>query len=146
MKPQLSNPFAEEPLAEVVQLRDSVDQAPAEAAPAVQVEQSPSVLKQAASSWWVSATQTLDSAISGDSVLHDRLPSLAELWRELVDAKWAPADADALILFGRAYRLLIAIPLSAIAYPLLYLAHRPLRLFLALAVMAMATVCIFVFA
>lgn len=145
MEPRLKNPFQED-LAPVVKLHgDQVDTAPVEVAPAVLVKQPTGHLKQAAKGWLASTAQTLDAVLSGDSVLHDRLPSLAELWRELVDAQWAPEGAEALVLVGRAYRLLIAIPLSLIAYPLLYLAHRPLRLFLALAVTAMAVVCIFVF-
>ncbi|MEV4059756.1 hypothetical protein [Nonomuraea dietziae] len=151
MEPKLTSPFEPEPskdLAAVVQLRgEQPADAPAQAAPTrPRPPRGSSSLARAARGWVASAAESANGLLDGgDGVLHDRLPSVAQLWTETVEARWAPADAKALIFFGRAYRLLVALPVSLIAYPLLYLAHRPLRLFLAVAVGAIAYTCIVIF-
>ncbi|UBU10054.1 hypothetical protein [Nonomuraea gerenzanensis] len=148
MEPKLTNPFtaAEEPLAPVVPLRGDPQQPQPDPAPAPAARKPPNALRRAARGWLAGAGRSVNVVFTdADSVLHDRLPSLAQLWQETRDARWAPVDAPVLILLGRAYRIVVVLPLAVILYPAIYLHQRPLRLFVSAAVAAIAYVCIAVF-
>lgn len=147
MEPKLTNPFTEaQPLAPVVQLHGDPEPSPPQpVAPVLERRRSGS-LGRAARTWLDGAGRSANTLFTdADSVLHDRLPSLAHLWQETRDARWAPEDAPVLIALGRLYRILVVLPLAAVLYPLIYLHQRPLRLFITIAVAAIAYVCVAVF-
>jgi hypothetical protein len=89
--------------------------------------------------WWqlvvTFATETLREAVTTDSVLRDRPPSIADMVGEIREAPWAPASAapfaGVVRLVGRIYRcpaLLIGVVLQALHWVL----WRPSRLMVAL--------------
>lgn len=148
MEPKLTNPFQEpDQMASVVQLHGGdPDPAEPQGASASAAPKAPGGLARAARGWVEAGVKSANRVVTdGDSVLHDRLPSLAQLWEETRDARWAPPDAPVLILLGRAYRCVVVLPLAVVLYPVIYLHQRPLRLFLTIAVGAIAYVCIAVF-
>lgn len=138
MEPKLRSPFTEEPLAEVVQLHDAETEDSPGAEVAVRTPPGTALVQR----WYGSAVATGRDALTGTAVFREQLPSLAGLWREMAEADWAPEDAKALRFLGRAYRLLVAIPVSLVSYAGLWFVQRPLRLFLAVAVTAIALVFI----
>ncbi|MFI9553151.1 hypothetical protein [Nonomuraea endophytica] len=162
MEPRLTNPFqsggafhepaapADEGIAPVVPLhaQQTAQPQPEATAPAgkqLAVRPAPGRAGELVRGWYGTALETSRAALSGNTVFREQLPSLAGLWREMAEADWVPEDAKLLRFLGRAYRLLLVLPASLVSYTALWLLQRPLRLFLAAAVSAIAAVFIFIF-
>jgi hypothetical protein len=96
--------------------------------------------------WAADAAATAEHAIRDGAIWREQPPSLAGLVKEMQAANWAPEDARLLRDLGRAYRLLFAIPLSAVGYGLLAVAQRPMRLAVAVVVVGVALLFIVVLA
>ncbi|WP_214417063.1 hypothetical protein [Sphaerisporangium fuscum] len=142
--PWPQRPQAGESMAQVVSLHGDTTPAapPAVPAPAALPARVKTPLGEVASGWYSAAMATGQRAITGSTVFREQLPSIAGLWREMAEADWAPREAAVLRLLGRGYRIVLVIPASMAAYTALWILQRPLRLFLAASVTAIALVFI----